>query len=325
MAAAKPRGLNGAPVFAANHVLLGYVPGTPFGYQRDLPVTVDIRMEELTRQTEYETTDHRKVTRPLDFAITIGVWRPDGTDLVASGRDPALLADHQRMRYANGFDRDTVAQLAGLIPRHLNAMRPGCAHQADDLTADTGLDSPACPKTGYRWGSAWLVEELPPGFLDQVKRLFRNADRSKIWDAEPVLEFRAWTGTADALYAGPSYDDAFAAIRAAADGLTAAIGSADAQAAGVSHPYGVHIQVVTRDDGEDVTQDFLINNPDKPLEMRAPTAQSDQHPSVIAGHDQPADHPADIHNPGNTIDEPGNQAQNQTHVRNTPRSGRRAS
>lgn len=58
-----------------------------------------------------------------------------------------------------------------------------------------------------------------------------------------------------------------------------------------------------------------------------------QHPAAIAAHDHPNGRPAsapgsapgDIHVTENTIDAADYQAQNQTHVRNTPQSGRRAS
>lgn len=181
MTLTQPRGLNGDPVFHAEDVPVGKIPGAEFGYKRDLTVTVSVRMEELTRQETYETVEHERVSRPLDFAITLGVWQPSTHYLVSSGRDAALLTDVYR--YAEGFGPATVAELTDLLRYHLNAMKPGCVHQQPNA----GLDSPACPETGYRWGSAWLVQELPDNFLDIVKAVFQGADRSKIWMAAANL------------------------------------------------------------------------------------------------------------------------------------------
>jgi hypothetical protein len=172
----KPKGLNGEPVFAAEDVPVGYVLGEPYGYKRRLLVTVSVRMERLTRRDSYETIDHDKVTRPLDFAITLSVWMPSRNDIVVSGRDVGMLSD--LVTYSRGFNGGSVKQLAELIPYHLNATRGACAHQIPDQ----GFDNPNCPATGYRYGSAWLVEPLPKGFLAHVKSLFANSDRAKIWE-----------------------------------------------------------------------------------------------------------------------------------------------
>ena len=31
---------------------------------------------------------------------------------------------------------------------------------------------PVCEETGYRYGSAWLIEPLPADVIEQVKRIF---------------------------------------------------------------------------------------------------------------------------------------------------------
>lgn len=78
------------------------------------------------------------------------------------------------------------------------------------------------------------------------------------------LEFRTWGEPDDNLYAGGSYEEAYTAMREAADRAIAKYGAGEARA-GVLHPYGLSIQVVDGD--EDVTQDWLINHPDQPLEL----------------------------------------------------------
>lgn len=62
-----------------------------------------------------------------------------------------------------------------------------------------------------------------------------------------------------------TYDEAFAAMESAVRRDIAERGEEDARASGVMHPYGYSIQVVH--DGEDVTQDWLIHELSKPIDM----------------------------------------------------------
>jgi hypothetical protein len=197
-------GLNGDPVFTVERRFVGTVPGGPYGYKRNLRVTVDIRMEALTRQHGYETTEHALTSRPLDFALTTAVWRPDGKDITAGGATVEPL--RELVTFAPGFDAGKARALAGLGERwHLNGMRARCAHQVVAYEEDRygrrvpSLDkTPVCrvdaamelhparaeadgkPATlgGYRYGSAWLVEPLPPGFLDTLKGLLPHRPQS---------------------------------------------------------------------------------------------------------------------------------------------------
>lgn len=170
------RGLNGETVFTANDVLVGYAPGEPYGYKNNLRVTVDVRMEALDRQDSYETTEHEQVSKPLDFAITTSVWRPDLRDSVAGGATVEPLREVlQSGRYADGWNAEKVSALLDLAPWHLNGMTAGCAHQTPvrDSNGRPDLDATEpCPVTGYKYGHAWLVRILPDGFLQNVRRLF---------------------------------------------------------------------------------------------------------------------------------------------------------
>jgi len=174
---APAQGLNGEIAFQAKDVTIGYVPGTPYGYKRDLKVTAEVRMEYLTRQDTYETTSHKRVSRPLDFAITTAVWQPSGRDWTSGGATLEPLAEITR--YAPGWDAGKVAELIKLGQHHLNGMTAGCDHQEIVWEHDRygrrvpSLDrTPACPVTGYRYGHAWLVRELPEGFLARIRALF---------------------------------------------------------------------------------------------------------------------------------------------------------
>ena len=148
--------------------------GDSYGYAgRNIDVTVSIRMEWLTRQDTYETVTHEHVSRPLDFAITTAVWQPSHRDIVSGGATVEPLT--QLISYAPGWDEEKVSALLSLAPYHLSAMQAGCAHQEVVYERDgrPSLDeTEPCPLTGYKYGHAWLVEELPDGFLETVEELF---------------------------------------------------------------------------------------------------------------------------------------------------------
>ena len=55
---------------------------------------------------------------------------------------------------------------------HLNDMRPECAHM--DLPEDRSYDARkgiTCPITGYKYGTAWLYEDVPGGVIAELERL----------------------------------------------------------------------------------------------------------------------------------------------------------
>lgn len=174
------RGLNGETVFKAEDVPVGYVAGAPYGYKRKLRVTVDVRMEALDRQDSYETTSHDHVSRPLDFAITTSVWRPDLRDSVAGGATVEPLREViESGDYADGWDAGQVQTLLRLAPWHLNSMSAACDHQHVIYAPDQyGREVPSldltepCPLTGYKYSHAWLVRPLPDGFEQQIRGLF---------------------------------------------------------------------------------------------------------------------------------------------------------
>jgi len=169
------QGMNGTVVLNSGDVYIGKVPGEPYGYKRNLRVTVDVRMERLNRRPAYETTTHEMVTEPLDFAITTGVWQPSGRDIVSGGATVEPL--HELTSLAPGVTPEMVAELIDMAAWHLNAMQAGCVHQEpryrkNPRYGNTEIDldnTPACPETGYRYGHAWLVHELPEGFEERVR------------------------------------------------------------------------------------------------------------------------------------------------------------
>jgi len=116
---------------------------------------------------------------------------------------------------ADGWTMEAIAGLRNVWERwHLNGMRAGCAHQRAAGWADRPIDpakptnaygfhfhgqrsaswnmlawvtrkehpkgllSEPCPECGYRYGSAWLHEELPPEVLAAVSAFIESGDPS---------------------------------------------------------------------------------------------------------------------------------------------------
>ncbi len=175
-------GLNGTIMLNTpeHGIAVGTVPGGDYGYKANLPVTVRVRIERLERNETYHTIEHEQVTRPWGLSITTAVWNPRGDDTLAGGATAAPLrevAAHGRPReeWADG----TLPYLASIHDRwHLNAMKAACAHQ--EVVYERGpagrrpslTETRPCPVTGYRYGSAWLVEPLPRLIVDDLLRMF---------------------------------------------------------------------------------------------------------------------------------------------------------
>lgn len=162
-------------------VLLGRVPGEPYGYDGRLRLSVNIRVEELLRREVYETTEHDMVERPLSFAMSAQVWRPDLGDIVCSAPGGSLLMESL-------YDGDwlvpteQVLTLASLGERwHLNDMPILWKKHPRYSYSQLNLEGPRCPITDYKLGSAWLIEELPPHFMDRLNLALKGLDQTKIY------------------------------------------------------------------------------------------------------------------------------------------------
>lgn len=176
---------------------VGTTPGGPYGYKRNLRVGVEVRIERLERQDTYQTTQHEHVTRPLALAVTSFVWRPDLRDIVTGGATVEPLRDVATIgKPANGWTTGTLAVLAGIGARwHLNDMQAGCAHQtvAWETDPDYGyrrpsLDrTPVCPRTGYRYGTSWLLDVLPDETVARLLELLAPAIADKRVYVHPAL------------------------------------------------------------------------------------------------------------------------------------------
>lgn len=128
----------------------------------------------------FNTVEHQPAGRHLRLSITGDVIDPKRRGearYISGGQIVDSLAEV--VKFAQGWDRRSVDELAALWRRwHLNDMRAGCAHVEPVYEIDRygqrvpSLDhTPACALTGYRYGHAWLVEELPEEVVAYVKSL----------------------------------------------------------------------------------------------------------------------------------------------------------
>jgi hypothetical protein len=102
----------------------------------------------------------------LTFTASGCIWNPRGTDIYLGGQ---ILEEVAKL-----FPHHVQAQLLIAIWRryHLNDMQPGCVHQR--LLGWEKYDehpSEPCPVCGYKYGSAWLIEEIPDDIIDVLHEL----------------------------------------------------------------------------------------------------------------------------------------------------------
>lgn len=173
-------GLNGTIMLNTTRggIGAGTIAGEAYGYKRRLRVTLDVRIERLERQATYQTTEHYTVSAPLALSVQTGVWRPDGQDVISGGPTVEPLRAVARLgRPSPLLTSAALLELADIADRwHLNEMRAGCAHQTvvwedEPYHRPSLTQTQPCPVSGYRYGSAWLVEPLPTDVLTRLLAL----------------------------------------------------------------------------------------------------------------------------------------------------------
>ena len=69
------------------------------------------------------------------------------------------------------WTRESITELVSVWRKwHLNDMRAGCEHQRS-LGWDNSKLSEPCPTCGYKYGTAWLREELPATVIEWFEEL----------------------------------------------------------------------------------------------------------------------------------------------------------
>jgi hypothetical protein len=120
----------------------------------------------------WQTVEHDTVTTREELSI-IGNLRVGRHDVGGGQCIDRMWSVLGAGKLARGADPADVRLIADVWERwHLNAMRPGCAHvevpEGTKSTSDRLDNTPPCPRSGYRWGSAWLYEPLPDGLVDEL-------------------------------------------------------------------------------------------------------------------------------------------------------------
>jgi hypothetical protein len=152
-------------------------------------VWVKIEIREVNQPSE--TVEHAKVESYRELSISgavaqKGCRNADSWGQVRGDAAGAMAAP------AKGLTEDDIAHLVTVWKRyHLNGMQAGCAHQT--IVWETGpygerrpslALTPICPvqdadenvKKPYRYGSAWLVKELPTEVEEWVRALGDKLD-----------------------------------------------------------------------------------------------------------------------------------------------------
>lgn len=159
-------------------VFVGRLTKAQDGYQA-CDVYVDVTIAHMQGR-HHETTEHDAVDDYFSISIC-------GSTVTADSRRRGDID-------GGGQNIDTVAMVPGIgklvdvwKEYHLTDMTAGCAHQTPVYAPDTygrsvpSLDLTApCPVTGYRYGHAWLVRDLPASAVQAVLNTLRNAHRAAI-------------------------------------------------------------------------------------------------------------------------------------------------
>lgn len=157
-------------------------------------VTVDIVLRAVGRNMQ-SAVDHRDMSHGVELSI-MGTVYDDGVsvDTLRAGTGSARHLDNHTLsggqisHYLSdivepyGMSGQDVKRLQEIWDKyHLNAMKAGCAHQQklpEGKTGVWGLDNiKPCPETGYKYGSAWLYEELPTGLIPELKQIIAKVTK----------------------------------------------------------------------------------------------------------------------------------------------------
>lgn len=125
-------------------------------------VKVNLRLEWKTRPYQTIHHDHRD-SGYWAFGVSGSLW--------ARRNSPDCYAAGQIIRAVKRLRTPTARELCRLWDRwHLNDMKGACAHMTTPKVYDRDT-APVCPESGYRYGSAWLVEEIPDEEIEAIRRV----------------------------------------------------------------------------------------------------------------------------------------------------------
>lgn len=135
---------------------------------------VVVRLAIRTRAGTYATTNHGTVVDPVEISLQAEVYAPRARTPYAAGqcREELPRDDRDGLMQAMRYPRDAL-RIGRIWDRwHLNAMQAGCDHQSPTRDEAGRYSAEPCEHTGYRYGSAWLVEPVPTEILAELAALF---------------------------------------------------------------------------------------------------------------------------------------------------------
>lgn len=148
-------------------MFLGWTPDKTRVY-----VTVKLSVQN----GQFQTTDHRRITTVERLSFTGETYRGrsgfSDRQMVGAGQTLGAARAVLAGRLAPGVsERDIRTLVEAWKAWHLSDMRAACAHvqPVGDSISDRLDGTPACPHSGYRYGSAWLVEPLPEGLVESLR------------------------------------------------------------------------------------------------------------------------------------------------------------
>ncbi len=148
-----------------------------------LPITLEIELKEKSGMEHFKTVDLTPITpRALCLCISGSIGSQIGGQI---DEELKKLLAQENIDYRPGWDAHILALLIQIWEQwHLNNMRAGCRHQNE--SGGEKAISP-CPQCGYKYGSAWLFDALPPevmGFINCIEEStpadFEDADKGNI-------------------------------------------------------------------------------------------------------------------------------------------------
>jgi hypothetical protein len=145
-------------------------------------VYVHVTLAHRQGQPSESARTHKQLTEWWELSISAGITtaasrREDDYEQCGQSREPvAMVANGPE--FLPGFVKAWDAY-------HLNGMSAGCDHQT--VVWEDGPygrrpsleQTPLCPESGYRYGSKWLVRDLPADVVQTVLAFLRQAHAAK--------------------------------------------------------------------------------------------------------------------------------------------------
>lgn len=166
-----------------------------------VPHRLDVEVRLMTVPGEHQTTHHAKITDPYRVAVTgtIKSKRPSGYWQDEGGGQVGDYVDWESAKPGRRFPADIAELIKTVWGWHLNDVKAACAHQT--VVWEQGpygrqpsleLTEP-CEESGYRYGSAWLVEPLSEDQLATIRRLIEvlRKNGTGVGPNHPVIRVHA--------------------------------------------------------------------------------------------------------------------------------------